>query len=50
MAHSDREVLAGVRLLVCVARADGHLTDHELAALDGAIQVLPAGSAGSSLE
>lgn len=50
MAHSDREVLAGVRLLVCVARADGQLTDHELAALDGAIQVLPAGSAGSTLE
>jgi len=50
MAHSDREVLAGVRLLVCVARADGQLTDHELAALDGAIQVLPTGSAGSSLE
>ena len=50
MAHSDREVLAGVRLLVCVARADGQLTDHELAALDAAIQVLPTGSAGSSLE
>jgi len=50
MAHSDREVLAGVRLLVCVARADGRLTDHELAALEGAVQALPAGTRGASVE
>ena len=50
MAHSDREVLAGVRLLVCVARADGRLTDHELAALEGAVQALPAGTRGATLE
>jgi uncharacterized protein (DUF697 family) len=50
MAHSDREVLAGVRLLVCVARADGRLTDHELAALDGAVQALPSGKGKTSLE
>ncbi len=37
---THREVLAGVRILVCVARADGHLTGEERAALEGAVQGL----------
>lgn len=40
----DRQVeraLAGVRVLVCVARADGKLTDGERAALEGALAGLP---------
>ena len=43
MPSSPREILAGVRILVCVARADGHLTDDERAALAGAVSALPGG-------
>lgn len=41
---THREVLAGVRILVCVARADGHLSEGELHALEGAVQSLPGGT------
>ena len=41
MPSTPREVLTGVRILACVARADGRLTDDERAALEGAISALP---------
>lgn len=50
MPSTPREVLAGVRILACVARADGHLTDDERAALAGAISALPAGMPTLSVE
>lgn len=47
---TNREVLAGVRILVCVARADGHLTEGERAALEAAVHELPGGQATSVAE
>lgn len=50
MSQNQREVLAGVRILVCVARADGHLTDEERAAIEGAASSLPQGPGTSVAE
>lgn len=44
-AHPNpREVLAGIRVLVCVARADGQLNDAERVALEGVLGSLPPGT------
>ncbi len=50
MSSTPREVLAGVRILVCMARADGHLTADEHAALEGAVAALPGGVASTTVD
>lgn len=47
-ATNPREVLAGVRVLVCVARADGQLEAAERDALEAVLTSLPAGTVSVS--
>ena len=51
MAISEKEALASLRTLICVARADGVLHDQEMSALEGALAEgqLPGGMTLSAL-
>lgn len=49
MSQTPREALAGIRIVLCVAKADGRLADEEVTALEHLLKSLPEGVFGETL-